>query len=257
MTTDNISLLIMDFDGTIAETLEDVAFCMKKTFEYYGLRAPDYLAVHATVGLTLEDSFRVLSDGAVRKDKVGEWVYFYRDLYKKEGGMRTRLFHGMDQAMQTAHEKGVKILVVSNKGMSAIQAALSKLGVAQYVDQILSGDTVTHKKPDSGLYSEEIKKLYPDVKDDEVLVVGDTIIDLTFAKNAELRSCWASYGYGKSEECLACGPTFIIKEATELASLIEKAKKADPSEEKTAKSEDRTNIQKVEPTEISSSLNNH
>lgn len=261
MTTDDISLLIMDFDGTIAETLEDVAFCMKGTFENYGLRAPNYSAVHATVGLTLEDSFRVLSDGAIPKDKVDEWVAFYRDLYKKEGGVRTRLFSGMDESMQTAYERGVKILVVSNKGMSAIQAALSKLGVAQYVDHILSGDTVTHKKPDPGLYSDEIRKLYPDIKDDEVLVVGDTIVDLTFAKNAGLRSCWASYGYGKSEECLACDPTCIIEEAKELAALIKKTKKAcscsDPFQDNSTENRSRSKVQKIEPTKLSPFLNNH
>jgi len=213
-------LLIMDFDGTIAETLPDVAWCMEKTFKSYGLTAPKYEDVRSTVGMTLEDSLQTLSKETIPTEKVSEWVKTYRAIYKEEGGQRTSLFPGMAMSMQSAYEHDIKILVVSNKGMAAIQAALTKLNIDKYVDRVLSGDNVTHKKPDPALYISEIKPLYPSLIDSEVLVVGDTRIDLVFANNAGLRSCWAGYGYGKRDECMALSPTYTIKEAGELAKII-------------------------------------
>jgi len=221
MAVSKFKLLIMDFDGTIAETLPDIVFCMGETFKAHSLPVPEYSAVRATVGLTLEDSFRALGKGAIPEDEIDEWADAYRALYKKEGGARTTLFPGMDKSMKVACEHGARILVVSNKGMYAIEAALAKLDVAQYVDHILSGDTVTHKKPALELYYEEIKPLYPELKDEDFLVVGDTRVDLAFAQNAGLCSCWVAYGYGKNEECQVFSPDYTAQSAQELATIID------------------------------------
>lgn len=220
MTSNRFKLLIMDFDGTIAQTLDDVVWCMRKTFEGYGHAAPDYTDVLSTVGLTLEDSFRALCKEPITEDKIGAWVSNYRKLYKTEGGTRTRLFPGMKESMQKAHEQGVNLLVVSNKGMAAIEHALETLGIDQYIDRVLSGDTTKHKKPNAELYNSEIKPLYPAFIDSDILVVGDTCVDLEFARNTDLKSCWVTYGYGKREECLALSPTYTIDNAKDLSGVV-------------------------------------
>ncbi|MEZ2229655.1 HAD family hydrolase [Microcoleus sp.] len=54
----------------------------------------------------------------------------------------------------------------------------------------------------------------------EVLMVGDTAVDLLFAKNAQIDACWAAYGYGVRDECVSLEPTFVINNIEELFSII-------------------------------------
>ncbi|HEY6375047.1 MAG TPA: HAD hydrolase-like protein, partial [Edaphobacter sp.] len=51
-------------------------------------------------------------------------------------------------------------------------------------------------------------------------VVGDTETDILFAKNANLLSCWATYGYGDARRCKALSPDFELHKLTDLPALI-------------------------------------
>jgi phosphoglycolate phosphatase len=221
---DGYRLLVLDFDGTLAETSEDVAWCMKQTFESHGFKAPDPEAVLATIGLTLEDSFRRLRDEYFSLEELSTWVQTYRALYRAEGGRRSRLFPGVADALKAVNELGLGVVVVSNKGADAIQTALRKFEVNHLVTTTLGGDMTAHKKPHPALYHYEIKRHFGGIGDDEALVVGDTKVDLDFAKNAGLAACWASYGYGEPDECKQMEPEFVVREFREIPALARKGR---------------------------------
>ncbi len=213
-------LLIMDFDGTLADTLPDVVWCMARTFERFGCAVPADGAVLRTVGMTLEDSFRALGCPLSVQGDMAEWVRTYREIYRDAGGRRTMLFPGMASCMRQIAGSGVRLAIVSNKGIAALQAAVERLGVSDYVDRIFGGDSVRHTKPDPELFHAEIGPCYPSCSSGDVLVVGDTQTDLAFARAAGLRSCWASYGYGRREQCLACNPDYTVADAGGLLRLV-------------------------------------
>jgi phosphoglycolate phosphatase-like HAD superfamily hydrolase len=51
-------------------------------------------------------------------------------------------------------------------------------------------------------------------------MVGDSEQDILFAKNAGLRACWCSYGYGNEDACRALAPEFILPEVSRLPAMI-------------------------------------
>jgi phosphoglycolate phosphatase len=80
---------------------------------------------------------------------------------------------------------------------------IAQLEIANYIDIVLSAEDVAHRKPDARLYTEHIAPLLPLTPDSQTLVVGDTETDILFANNANLLSCWATYGYGDKQRCRA------------------------------------------------------
>ncbi len=211
---------IFDFDGTLAHTLEDVVACMHGTFEAFGEESPSEAHIRGTMGMSLEAAFSVLRHKEMGGDEVALWVRRYRWLYASQGGLRTRLYPGVLEALARFSDAGVWSVVVSNKGRDAIESALLRLGIAETVRCVFAADGVRYKKPDRRLYTEEIKTALPGVVDSSVLVVGDSESDLRFARNAKLRCCWAAYGYGNRKACLGLYPDMVIQRFEDLSSAL-------------------------------------
>lgn len=213
-------LLIADFDGTLAETLDDVACCMKLTFEANGFSAPPRDAIRAAIGLTLEESLRRLRAKPFSDQELSLWSAAYRAFYKAEQGRRSRLFPGVGETLKEIKRLGVDIVIVSNKGVDSLRAALSKFELEDLVTKSFGANVTKHRKPHPALYHDEIKPLFPGLRDDQVLVVGDTSVDLEFAWNAGVAGCWASYGYGGSEERWPLNPELILREFADLLKIM-------------------------------------
>lgn len=208
-------MLLLDFDGTLASTFEDVVRCMSDTFRSLGLFPPTKEQVLTTMGLPLEESFRRLLPENTLALNAQELVKLYRGLYASQES-QAQLFSGVADFLVSVHASGAISLVVSNKGEQAIRSALSRLGILDYVSMVLAGNATSHSKPDAALYEYDIRPRIQACADGEVLVIGDTEIDLQFANNCGLDSCWVSYGYGDREKCLACGPTYVVDSLSQI-----------------------------------------
>jgi phosphoglycolate phosphatase len=213
-------LFIFDFDGTLADTLDDIAWCMEKTFVHFGEPPPSKPAVREVMSGPLEMSVQQLRGKKCQPNEAAEWVRFYRSVYNGERVRRTRLFPGADDLLEQAEAQGIQLLVVSNKGSVAVEAELGRLGIRGRIGGIFAADVVAYPKPDARLYHAEIKSSFPSFEDRDVLVIGDTETDLRFAKNAGVASCWAAYGYGQREDCLGLKPDITIESLSELRSVL-------------------------------------
>ncbi len=96
-----------------------------------------------------------------------------------------------------------------------------QLGIGDDIDAMHGVENGSFRKPDARLYTETIAPLLPEPGGRRVLMVGDTESDLLFAKNAGLRTCWASYGYGDEAACKALAPEFILPDIAQLPGLIQ------------------------------------
>lgn len=213
-------LFIFDFDGTLADTLDDIAWCMEETFVHFGEPAPGKPAVRAVMSGPLEMSVQQLRGKQCSPKEVAEWVRFYRSIYNGERERRTRLFPGAHDLLEQLAAGGIQSLVVSNKGSVAVATELGRLGIRGRIGGIFAADAVAYPKPDSRLYHLEIKSAFPSFEDRDVLMIGDTEVDLRFAKNAGVACCWAAYGYGQREDCLGLKPDLTIDSLSELRSVL-------------------------------------
>jgi len=213
-------LTVFDFDGTLAMTHKAIVSCFTQTFESYNITPPPADTIISTIGINLPNSFKILHP-AIEESAIPEWVETYRSYYRTEGEKQVDLFPGTKQVLQLARQSGLSLGVFSNKHVSFVNLLLQKLKVYSFFDLILGDNGEIIMKPNPAVFHSIIKPLFPELDNSQILMVGDTAIDLLFAKNAGIDVCWAAYGYGDRAQCLALEPTFAIDDISELAVFLQ------------------------------------
>jgi phosphoglycolate phosphatase len=215
--------IAFDYDGTLFDTRHAIAHCIQRAYEQCGRPRPAREAVLATIksGIALQDTFLIL-DTALRSDRAAlhELIRTYRSLYLDEGTTLLTPFPGVTATLQQLHADGAKCIVVSNKGIAAIQRSLDEGLLSRFVELILGDEPGIPRKPDPALVTDHILAKYPQLQRRQILVVGDTETDILFAKNSGVSCCWVSYGYGEAERCRALEPDYEIADIGQLPSLV-------------------------------------
>ncbi|EFQ97771.1 pyrophosphatase ppaX [Nannizzia gypsea CBS 118893] len=227
------SLVIFDFDGTLFDTHESIEQSIKLTFEAL---LPDHVPpqsdIHSLIskGTGLSDTFQSLHpDIEAYTAAADEWTAKYREIYASHGQKLVKAFPGAQKVLQTLKESGIPMSIVSNKGVGAVRKALERNGLGGYVpEDLIIGDSTpgAKKKPDPANFTDI---LIPTLKSRHgvtnldtgtVLVVGDTVADIQFAKNIGGRACWCQYGFGDQDACRKMEPDMVVRSLDEVAAHV-------------------------------------
>ena len=122
--------------------------------------------------------------------------------------------------MRQVHAGGVKCIVVSNKGVEAVIRSLDRYELTPFVDLVLGEQPGRPTKPDPALLTDYILPKFPQIAKQRMLMIGDTEIDIEFAKVVRIACCWAAYGFGDQRRCLALAPQHRIDSIEELPAVV-------------------------------------
>lgn len=213
--------VILDFDGTLASTVEGIYACMAETFVTFGYPRPTPAEVRLTVGLTLDHAMRRLANDRCDEDTIRRMIATYRDLHRQKAAAMESLFEGTVETLHFLRACGIQSILVSNRSRRGLHHLTEYLGIKDRLDVMLGADEVPYQKPDARLFTAVIVPILDGASPHEVLVVGDTEWDLLFARNAGLPSCWAAYGYGDPERCQALSPQYVIPSIADLRNVLQ------------------------------------
>ena len=216
-------VIVFDYDGTLFDTRPAIIHCIQRAFAACGRPIPALEAIAGTVrtGLPLQETFFVL-DKNLRTERttLNEFVKTYRKIYLDEGAPLTKPFVGVSDALQDIHARGIKCVVVSNKGIAAIRRSLDQSQLSSFVDLVFGDEAGLPKKPDPAIVVDHILPRYAPLRREQMLVFGDTEIDIILAKRSGIPCCWASYGYGETERCRQLKPEHEISSIEQLPALV-------------------------------------
>jgi len=133
----------------------------------------------------------------------------YRTIYSSEGLSKINPFPGAKQTLETLHRHSIPLVVSSNKGTEAILSVLKVWDMLKYIDFVAGDMPGVKRKPDPESY---LKLIVPKFgKGETVYVIGDTLVDIQYARNIGAISVWAKYGYGKMEDVHSMNPLYTIE----------------------------------------------
>lgn len=214
----NYKAVLFDLDGTLLDTLDDLADSMNASLARLGAPTHPVADYRYFVGdgvLTL--CHRVLP--AERRDEatVKAAAAAMRDEYGKRWAAKTRPYPGIPELLDALTSRGIAMAVLSNKNNDFTKLCVEKLLGRWKFDAVQGLDETIHKKPDpSGALSVARRlKLAPA----DFLYLGDTNTDMKTAVAAGMFPVGALWGFRTAEELTANGAKVLIAKPMDLLAL--------------------------------------
>lgn len=211
--------IIFDLDGTILNTLEDLAAATNWVCARHGWPAHEVEEYQYFVGNGASKLLsRVVPDGVELTDELHrQLLEEFTQRYNAHKEDKTTVYAGMPQALRRLKEAGLTLAVLSNKPHGAAYPVVERYypGIFDAVQGAVDGLPV---KPDPTLLRRLMGELGATTGD--TLFVGDSNVDIRTAKNGGLTGCGVLWGFRTRAELEAEGADFIVDTPAELAELI-------------------------------------
>lgn len=177
------NVCLFDFDYTLADATIPIVECFRYTFSQMDLDCFDRDKIIRTIGMTLKNAFISLTR-IDDEEKINEFLRIYKEKSNEITIENTVLFDDTLDTLKKLKDKNIKIGIVSSRMGSRIKSILNHLDCMDYIDYIVGFENVSSHKPDPEGLNMAIK--YFNSNKEEVLYIGDSIIDAQAAENGSL-----------------------------------------------------------------------
>ena len=214
----NYDTVIFDLDGTLLNTLEDLADAVN-----FVMRANQYPErtveeVRCFVG----NGIRRLMEQAVPKHVIGEEFERvfeeFKNYYTEHCQIKTCAYEGIMSLLSCLYEKRYAMAIVSNKNHAAV-CELNDIYFKEYINVAIGQKDGIRKKPAPDTVIQALKELGKDKE--KTIYVGDSEVDFATAKNSEMDCVLVTWGFRKVEELAEFSPTAFIDKPEELLGVLE------------------------------------
>ena len=210
-------LAIFDLDGTILDTLEDLADALNEGLTAFGYPPVTLAQARARIG----NGIRRMVELSVPETCPDQEIDAIRDrlaeYYHQHCCDKTRPYPGILEAFRLLRERGVKTAVVSNKIDPVVQI-LCDTFFPDLLDYSAGEKTGIRKKPEPDMVRNALEALHADAA--ETVYVGDSDVDIRTAGNAGLPSVIVTWGFRDKPYLLEQGAERIADTVDEMLELI-------------------------------------
>lgn len=212
-------LVIFDLDGTILDTLDDLADSVNVALESFGFPKRSREEIRSFVG----NGIRRLMERAVPKgttSSVTNLVYgAFQEYYKEHCAEKTKAYPGILKLLERLQKIGCQLAVVSNKADFAVQE-LCKTYFNGVFDVVVGEREGILRKPAPDSVFEVLRRLGWERKD--AVYIGDSEVDIETACNAGVDGIIVEWGFRKREFLKEKGAKRIVSAPEEIFEIIGK-----------------------------------
>lgn len=214
-------LYIFDLDGTLVDSLEDLAEASNKMLEELNLPTHDLNKYRYFVG----NGVRKLVLRALGKenehlyDKARQLFDLY---YEKHCLDHTKPYPEISDLLHHLHETGHFVGVVTNKPDILAKKICHHL-FGKNVDYVLGQIEKMPIKPNPSSVIKVMNHYHATKK--QTVMIGDSDVDIITGRNAGIKSIGVTWGNRDKEELIQAGASYIVSNVQELKMLLEKTKK--------------------------------
>lgn len=204
--------VLLDLDGTLIDSLGDIAGHMNRVREHYGFAPRPSSELVPFIGHGV-DTLAVNAIPELGLDKLDEIVHRFRASYAADPHVDGKVFEGVPQALTELRELGAVLAIATNKGSHVAERCLEHYLPGHEFAVIAGPDRVSQRKPHPAHLLEVLKEISIEPKD--ACYVGDHDVDRDVAVAAGVDFFAASYGFGgvdvPDSEKLANFPELVTK----------------------------------------------
>ncbi len=211
---------MFDLDGTLLDTIDDLADCMNTVLAEYGFEQVSAERYKLMVGDGLETWIRraVACSANASLPDTKMFVTRYRELYAGRWADKTRPYDGITEMLAALVKAGLKLTVLSNKPDGPTRKMVDHF-LGEFPFELVCGamDNVP-LKPDPSAAIDIASRIAVPLP--EILYVGDTDTDMQTATSAGMYAVGAAWGFRTPKELADNGAATIIDHPMELLELL-------------------------------------
>ena len=206
---------LFDLDGTLLNTLADIAAAMNAALRELGAPVHPLEAYRHLVGQGLEIlAYKVLPENRRDQATVTQCVSYMRREYSRNWAATSKPYAGIPELLSVLQREKIKTTVLSNKADDFVKIIVSHFFRPHHFEMVLGNSVSFPIKPDprSALHIASSMGVSPA----ECLFIGDSDIDMQTACNAGMYPVGVLWGFRTAEELLANGAKLLVESPSEI-----------------------------------------
>ena len=213
-----IDTVIFDLDGTLLNTLEDLADSTNYALAEFGLPKRTIEEVRSFVGNGVDLLMKRAVGGTLTSEKEAECLALFKQHYSQNMNHKTKPYDGILELINILLSNNYHIAIVSNKFDLAVKELNNTYFEGLFPVAIGASDTVA-KKPEPDSVFEAIKQL--GTSRENAIYVGDSDVDVMTAKNSGLPFVGVTWGFRDEAFLRKMGAESLIHEPKQLLDFLD------------------------------------
>jgi phosphoglycolate phosphatase len=219
-----IKAVMIDLDGTLLDTIPDLAAAANATLTEIGRAALPLDTIATFVGKGIPNLVKRCLTGSLEAaagpdpDELARVLPIFMRQYADVNGRETSVYPGVLEGLDALRNGGLALACVTNKAAAFTEPLLEAMGLRGYFRIVVSGDTLPEKKPHPAQLLHICNAL--GVAPAEALLIGDSLNDVEAARRAGCPVFCVDYGYNEGGDVHDLDCDAIVSRLDEAASLI-------------------------------------
>jgi len=207
--------VLFDFDGTLIDTLEDIAHSVNSALKKIGFPQYELEDYRSFVGDGREAlTSRVLPEQYRNPDTIDKVLAYINEEYDRRWADNSRPYPGIPEMLDEINNRDIKMAILSNKANSFIEIMTARLLPHWRFAVVMGAMPTVPLKPDPTSALQVATQMGLDPA--EIIYLGDSDIDMITAGKAGMYPVGALWGYRDAGNLLAGGAKALIKKPVDL-----------------------------------------
>jgi len=215
-----IKLIIFDLDGTLLNTIDDLADCANHVLQQNGYPVHEIEAYKYFVGNGVEMLLRRALPKNIPETAFSEILKQFMNYYEIHKADKTAPYEGMVETLEQLQDKGILLAVATNKPHELLPELMHYYFPSIKWAAVFGNRKNIPIKPHPQIVCDilaAVQQTTKKINKEEILYVGDTAVDMETAQNAGITKIGALWGFRTKEELEQAGADYIISCPQELS----------------------------------------
>jgi phosphoglycolate phosphatase len=215
-------MVLLDLDGTLVDSVPDLAFSVDEMMTFLGRPVYGEEKVRHWVGNGVDRLVRRALTNTMSDDPddalIEQALPVFMESYGANNSNRSRVYPGIVEGLDWLKDQGIKLGCVTNKAECFTLPLLKNVGLFDYFKIVVSGDTLANKKP----HPEPLlhAATFFSVASEDCLMVGDSQHDVKAARAAGFAAVCVPYGYNHGEDIRLAESDAVIESLDKISELF-------------------------------------